>query len=132
MEQWLTIALKKENMIALTNLKYCCFPKQSENFYQLLCKQSFQSIGMGLLESCIAWFMPDERFTQIPVDIIGRGTSRLLPWGKQGIILLGSHFTTLEIAGRYFVTTFGKTHPLFINPTKRSGCLINGYGIRKT
>lgn len=74
-----------------------CFPEFSPAQQQHLLQQSFASIGMGIIESAFAWWKtPNKNWLHI------QGLEHLQHCMAQNksIILLGAHFTTLEIIGR--------------------------------
>jgi KDO2-lipid IV(A) lauroyltransferase len=80
------------------NIKLC-FPHLSEKEHKQLVKKSFESLGIGLIEAAMAWWLPDKKMDCL-VEM--RGLEYLeagLAKGK-GVILLGPHYTCLEIIGR--------------------------------
>ena len=89
----------RRRKIADINLKLC-FPKLNHTQRRQLLRQHFESLGMGLLEMVGAWWLPDA--TLIPYGHI-QGLEHLytaLERGK-GVILLGGHFTSIEIGNRF-------------------------------
>lgn len=84
--------------IARVNLALC-FPEKTAPERELLLKQNFQSLGIGLMEIAMSWWMPGRRLQKL-VKIEGlEHLQKALDMGK-GVILLSGHFTTLEIGGR--------------------------------
>ena len=55
--------LKKFQRIEI-NLKLC-FPELSNEERESLLKKQFQSLGMGLIESAMAWWMPDHKLDSL-------------------------------------------------------------------
>ena len=89
--------LKRRREVTLVNLK-ACFPELSATQGLALAKRSFQSNGIGLVEALRSWFRKPESL-QAKVEI--RGTEHIdaaLAQGN-GVILLGAHYSTLDIAG---------------------------------
>ena len=84
--------------IARVNLALC-FPELTESERELLLKQHFTSLGIGLMEIAMAWWMPDNRLKSL-VQIEGLENLYQALDNKKGVILLSGHFTTLEIGGR--------------------------------
>lgn len=76
-----------------------CFPELAPSEHKQLVQKSFESMGMGLMETAMAWFMPDWRLrnklklqgVKYPLRALLRG---------ERVILAGAHFTCLEIVGR--------------------------------
>ncbi len=83
--------------ITAVNLRLC-FPELSpEHRSQLVCK-TFMSNGIGLIETAQAWFRGPEALRD-RVELQGReNLDKALEQGK-GAILLGAHFTTLDLGG---------------------------------
>ena len=90
--------LKYRRHIAHINLQYC-FPNYSKENREILARQAFESVGIGMIETAFAWWMPTRRLKKI---------SRIDGWShyqkaldsQRPIILCTPHFTTLEIGGR--------------------------------
>lgn len=76
-----------------------CFPELDHAARDLILRRHFESLGIGLLETAMAWWTPAEKLTALAHF---EGTAHLeaaLRRGK-GVLLLCAHFTTLEIGGR--------------------------------
>ncbi|HSW70146.1 MAG TPA: LpxL/LpxP family Kdo(2)-lipid IV(A) lauroyl/palmitoleoyl acyltransferase [Gammaproteobacteria bacterium] len=84
--------------ITEVNIKLC-FPELSPEKQQKLARDNFASLGIGLIEAAMAWWLPDEKlkhlFTLHGMEYVEQAFAK----GK-GIILLGPHFTCLEMVGR--------------------------------
>ncbi|WP_192458677.1 Kdo(2)-lipid IV(A) acyltransferase [Musicola keenii] len=92
--------LKRRARIADRNLQLC-FPNMPEAERLILVKKNFESVGMGLMETGMAWFWPDWRINRwFSVS----GIEHMLPLREQkrGILLIGLHFLTLELGARIF------------------------------
>ena len=81
--------------IARVNLSRCYTDKTSAEVEQLL-QNHCKSVGMGVLEVCIAWWWPKGRLKK-KVSVEGR--ENLPKYGEKGTLLLVMHFTTMELAG---------------------------------
>lgn len=84
--------------ITATNVKLC-FPDLTPEEQLALIKKNFTALGIGLIESGMAWWLPDKKlnclFKVHGYEHVEAGFAK----GK-GVILLGPHFTCLEIIGR--------------------------------
>ncbi|AUV00762.1 Kdo(2)-lipid IV(A) acyltransferase [Phytobacter ursingii] len=92
--------MKRRVHIAHRNLELC-FPHMPEQERQEMVRKNFESVGMGVMETGMAWFWPDRRIHRW-VDVIGmENTQKHFAEGK-GILLIGVHFLTLELGARVF------------------------------
>ena len=92
--------LKKRVKVAERNLQLC-FPDMSEQERQRCVDKNFESVGMGLFETGMAWFWPDWRVRRW-VKVIGEENAVAARQTGRGIIALGVHFLTLEMGARAF------------------------------
>ncbi|MEN3755092.1 Kdo(2)-lipid IV(A) acyltransferase [Mangrovibacter sp. SLW1] len=92
--------MKDRVRIAQRNLQLC-FPHKSNAERQELIVKNFESVGMGLMETGMAWFWPDWRVARW-FDISGVEEVKQLLAEKRGILLIGVHFLTLELGARIF------------------------------
>ncbi|RMH21347.1 MAG: lipid A biosynthesis acyltransferase, partial [Gammaproteobacteria bacterium] len=86
----------KRRHIAEVNLRLC-FPDTDPALRQKWLKAHFRSLGMTLFETGMAWW-PKRHF---PAKVKIEGLEHLrepLSQG-QGVLMLGAHFTTLDIGG---------------------------------
>lgn len=86
---------KKRRRVTQVNLKLC-FPELSDAEREKILKKSFESAAMTILEMGMAWWWPEWRLRK-KVQLVGREHVDNLD--GQGAVLLGMHFTTLDIAG---------------------------------
>lgn len=84
--------------ITLTNLQLC-FPNLSQEERFALAKKNFASMGIGLIEAAMAWWLPDEKINSL-YKIHGLEYAEEAFAKGKGIILIGPHFTCLEMVGR--------------------------------
>jgi KDO2-lipid IV(A) lauroyltransferase len=80
------------------NIKLC-FPQQTAEQHAELVKKSFASVGIGLIEAAMAWWLPEKKLNCL-YQIHGLEHAEQAFAKGKGIILLGPHFTCLELVGR--------------------------------
>lgn len=78
-----------------------CFPEMTEQARATLVRKNFESVGMGLLETGMAWFWPDWRIARW-FTVTGLEHLQPLRAEKRGVLLIGLHFLTLELGARIF------------------------------
>lgn len=78
-----------------------CFPHISNAEKKNLFNKNCESIGMGILETGMAWFWPEHRIKRW-CTIHGANNIFLLKEKNIGILLIGIHFLTLELGARIF------------------------------
>ena len=87
---------KKRRHITEVNIRLC-FPELNQAKQQQLIKEHFQSLGMTLFETGMAWW-PKKQFSgTVKIEGINH-LQEHLKQGK-GVLMLGAHFTTLDIGG---------------------------------
>ncbi|NQV86263.1 MAG: lipid A biosynthesis lauroyl acyltransferase, partial [Woeseiaceae bacterium] len=104
-----------------------CFPNLTPDERNALALEHFQALGMMLIEMGLGRWASDKHLASITtLD----GLDYLLDASKkgQGVILLGAHFTTLEISGRVlasnsppFDAVYRKNRSAFVTELQRSG-----------
>ncbi|MDU7248033.1 MAG: lipid A biosynthesis lauroyl acyltransferase [Klebsiella pneumoniae] len=87
--------MKRRAKIAYRNLELC-FPEKSEQERHRMVVMNFESVGMGLMETGMAWFWPVRRIARW-TDTIGFEHIRDVQAQQRGILLIGIHFLTLEM-----------------------------------
>ncbi|WMY97699.1 MAG: LpxL/LpxP family Kdo(2)-lipid IV(A) lauroyl/palmitoleoyl acyltransferase [Arsenophonus sp.] len=90
--------LKKRFKIIKRNLELC-FPNMTFKKRKKIIKKNLESIGMGLLETGMAWFWSDKRIKNW-FKIKGYKNILNIKKTRKGIILIGIHFLTLELGAR--------------------------------
>lgn len=78
-----------------------CFPHLSNLEQQILFQKNCESIGMGILETGMAWFWSEHRIRRW-CKIRGSNNISKIKEKKTGILLIGVHFLTLELGARIF------------------------------
>jgi len=92
--------MRRRATIAYRNLELC-FPQMSETQRHEMVVKNFESVGMGLMETGMAWFWSNRRVAQWS-RTQGIEPVKALLEQKQGILLIGVHFLTLELGARIF------------------------------
>ncbi len=90
--------LKRRVSIARQNLKLC-FPHYTDEQIDAIVQQNFASLGMGLIETGMAWFWPDERVRKW-FDVRGLENLHAACEKGRGVMVIGVHFMSLELGGR--------------------------------
>lgn len=81
--------------IARINIQLC-FPELDSAAQTRLLKENFRSMGIALMEVGMAWWWSKHRLLKL---VSVEGLENLQRPSGEGVILLGMHFTTLEIGG---------------------------------
>lgn len=92
--------MKRRAQIAYRNLELC-FPEMSEAERHQMAVKNFESVGMGVIETGIAWFWPTARVNRW-MDASGLEHIRAVQESGRGVLLIGIHFLTLEMGARMF------------------------------
>ncbi len=91
--------VKKRTRIIETNINLC-FPQKTAAEKQELSRQAFISTIMAIFETALTWWGSKKRYMRLHkvkgMEHLTNATAK----GK-GVILLASHFTTLEISGAF-------------------------------
>lgn len=87
---------KRRAKIARRNLELA-FPHMPETEREKILQENLQSVGMAIIETGMAWFWSDRRIKRWSTI---EGVEHLKNHAKDGIILVGVHFLTLEIGAR--------------------------------
>jgi KDO2-lipid IV(A) lauroyltransferase len=95
--------LNRRRHITETNIRLC-FPELSDEQKASLVRKTFIANGIGLMELGIAWFRDPAKLTNITY-IHGLNHFKKALEGGNGVILLGGHYSTLDLGGS-LVTEF--------------------------
>lgn len=90
--------LKRRERIARRNLELC-FPLMDDALREVLIEKNFKSLGMGLIETGMAWFWPDKRVRRW-FDVEGYQHLQAAQASQRGVMVVGVHFMSLELGGR--------------------------------
>ena len=96
--------MQRRRRIAETNLALC-FPHLDDAARSRLVRRHFRSLGLGLIETALAWWGSDSRIMARSRIVGAENLEAALARGR-GVILLGGHFTTFEISGRILASRF--------------------------
>lgn len=92
--------LKSRVKVARRNIELC-FPEMPPADREAMLMHNFESVGMGLMETGMAWFWPDWRIKKW-FSVSGlEHIDNALATGR-GLLLIGMHFLTLELGARIF------------------------------
>ena len=89
---------RRRRHIAEVNLKLC-LPDQSEFRRTRLVKEIFQHVAVGALESAVTWLNPKRDLTEC-VEVEGIEHLREAQKTLRGVLLLGGHFTSIDVASQ--------------------------------
>lgn len=90
--------LKRRERIAARNIELC-FPQMDAASREALLEQNFMSLGMGLIETGMAWFWSDARVKKW-FDVEGYDNLTKALQQHRGVMVVGVHFMSLELGGR--------------------------------
>lgn len=90
--------LKRRIRITRRNLELC-FPDMSESQLEQRIVRNFESLGMGLLETGMAWFWSDRRVKRW-FTVNGLHNLKAAQQDGRGALIIGVHFMSLELGGR--------------------------------
>lgn len=90
--------LKRRERIARRNLELC-FPLMNDDLRETLIEKNFMSLGMGLIETGMAWFWSDKRVRRW-FDVEGYQHLQAAQASQRGVMVVGVHFMSLELGGR--------------------------------
>jgi len=90
--------LKRRISITRRNLELC-FPEMSEKQIEQSIVRNFESLGMGLLETGMAWFWSDRRVKRW-FTVNGLHNLQAAQKEGRGALIIGVHFMSLELGGR--------------------------------
>ena len=94
--------------ITETNIKLC-FPELTQAEQTALIKKNFESLGLGIIETGMAWWTSDKKLkAQCKFEINGYDSFKKISTPGKSIIFLSPHFTCLEMIGRMA----GPLHPI--------------------
>jgi len=78
-----------------------CFPELSAREQEALVRKTFVANGIGLVEIAMAWFGDKDRFND-KISVTGLSNFQTAKAKGKGVLLLGAHFSTLEMGGLLF------------------------------
>ena len=114
---WLGLrCARRRRHIAAVNLRLC-FPALDDGERAALLAATFRSTGIAVLETALAWLRPPARLAD---QVTITGTEHIADALRQGrgLLMIGGHFATLDIAGALLarVADFAVTYRPSSNP----------------
>ncbi len=107
--------------IARRNIELC-LPELSPDARKTLLRRHFESLGIGICETAMTWWSNAERVRSLAqvegLDHLHRALAR-----GRGVILVGGHFTTIEIGTRILATVVPLN--VLFRPTKNE--VLSGF-----
>jgi len=91
---------KSRRHVAAVNIRLC-FPELSEAEQKQLVKDVFINNGIGIIETAMAWWSDRDSF-RARVRLEGQEHLEQALSEGRGVILLGAHFSTLDLGGLLF------------------------------
>ena len=106
----LFLLAKERKNVASINLKLC-FPELSAQAHDQLLHATIIENGIGLIETGAAWWISPDKYLD-KIDLQGwQHYQAALAKGK-GVVLIGAHHTTLDIAGS-LLSNFMEVFPIY-------------------
>ena len=103
--------LPERRHIARVNLELA-FPDYSEHERRRLERNTFKAAGRGLMEGGLAWWAAEARLAP-RYTIEGLNHLEEARAQGRGVILLGGHYSTLEISGRLLARHVEELYPIY-------------------
>ncbi len=109
---WLGFYLVPERRrITRTNIRLA-FPELDAKTQRRIVKESFYSITLAIFESALSWWGSDKKLKSL-YRIEGLEHLHAAMHAGKGVILLGGHYTTLEISGRLLAYSASNVFPTY-------------------
>jgi KDO2-lipid IV(A) lauroyltransferase len=94
----------RRKTIAFRNIQLC-FPELSDKQHRIMLRENFKSVGMALMEVGMAWWWSRKRFSKL-LQFEGLENLTALAGSGRGVMLLGIHYTTLEVGAAAISSVF--------------------------
>ncbi len=107
----LRILAVKRRRVTAVNISLC-FPELSQKQQKKLVEDIFVANGIGLVETAWAHYANPKMFED-KLEIVGQELLDNALQGKNGVILLGAHFSTLDLGGLLFSYTKAPLNTLY-------------------
>lgn len=99
------------------------FPDLSDDQRERMTRDVFRSLGIGLLETGMSWWLPKRRIRKLIAEVEGLQYLQQALAGGRGVILLTAHFVHAELGAR-MLNLLVPIHPMYRvheNPVVRRG-----------
>lgn len=103
--------IPKRRHIARTNLRLC-FPELDEAAREKLVRATFRAAAISVFENALSWWGGERRLRRL-YRIEGLEHYAAARAQGKGVILLGGHYTTLEISGRFLAFHIDGLQPIY-------------------
>lgn len=103
--------LPRRRRIVQRNLELC-FPELEAKRRHRLLRRCFQSVGISVMEAAFSWWGSETRLKKLYRLEGEEHLQHALLQGK-GALLLGGHYTTLEISGRFLAFHTNDLQPIY-------------------
>jgi KDO2-lipid IV(A) lauroyltransferase len=80
-----------------------CFPELNNTQQTALVRRTFISTGMALMETIYAWLRPVDQLAS-RIEVFGLDVLKRAQGEGHGVMLVGAHFLTLDLAGAFIAT----------------------------
>jgi KDO2-lipid IV(A) lauroyltransferase len=98
---WLLYHLiKRRRLIAGTNIKMC-YPELDAQAQDKMVRATFYENSLGIIETAHAFWAPEHRLAHV-AKFYGLSELKAALSAGKGVILVGAHYTTLDLGGRLF------------------------------
>jgi KDO2-lipid IV(A) lauroyltransferase len=97
--------------VADTNLSHC-FPEMPKKQRRRLVRDNFRATAISIFEGGMSWWGDERRLNPL-YRIEGLEHLEAARAEGRGVILLGGHYTTLEISGRFLATHVEGLQPIY-------------------
>ncbi len=87
-----------------------CFPGLNDVEREQLARASFAAVGIGLVETAWSWWGNIDR---LPLRVLGAEHLRAALALNRGVLVLGAHYSPLELGARHFAQALGAVDTLY-------------------
>ena len=103
--------IRSRRRVADINLRHC-FPEMPEGEREQLVRDTFRASAISIFEGGMSWWGSDRRLKPL-YTIEGLEHLEAARAQGRGVILLGGHYTTLEISGRFLAYHVEGLQPIY-------------------
>ncbi len=103
--------IRSRRRVADINLRHC-FPEMTASEREQLVRDTFRASAISIFEGGMSWWGSDRRLKPL-YQIEGLEHLQAARAQGRGVILLGGHYTTLEISGRFLAYHVEGLQPIY-------------------